>query len=176
MSRSLLTDVPHYPNRSFLVCQHVSNNQFGFRSQLVCQQDRCPVSSNRESLRAFHVLLPIEVRTHNFDLQCNGGGTRENLHGHGRLPIPGLNLGVGHAIKTGIPGDIVGRNNKLVQTSLRYNRFNNLSMWRASSLYSGGLRASLEGFSVKGRAHTIDEHDAPSRGQYQRTESIVYCE
>jgi hypothetical protein len=59
-------------------------------------------------------------RAHNFELQRNGGGARENLHDHGRFPIPGPNLGVGHATKIGSPGDIVAEI-KLVETSLRYN-------------------------------------------------------
>jgi len=68
-----------------------------------------------------HFVNAPSFRAHNFDLQRNGVVARENLYGHGRFTIPGPNLGVGHATKIGSPGDIVGRNNELVETSLRYN-------------------------------------------------------
>jgi hypothetical protein len=71
--------------------------------------------------RLRHFVNAPSFRAHNFDLQRNDCGARENLHGHGRFPIPGPNLGVGHATKIGSPGDIMGRNNKLVETSLRFN-------------------------------------------------------
>ena len=54
-----------------------------------------------------HFVNVPSFRAHNFELQRNGGGARENLHDHGRFPIPGPNLGVGHATKIGSPGDIV---------------------------------------------------------------------
>jgi hypothetical protein len=68
-----------------------------------------------------HFVIAPSFRTHNFEWQRNGVGALKNLYGHGRFPIPGPNLGVGHATKIGSPGEIMRRNNKLVETSLRYN-------------------------------------------------------
>ena len=67
--------------------------------------------------RLRHFVNALSFRAHNFDWQRNGVVARENLYGHGRFPIPGPNLGVGRAIKTGIPGSIVGQNRKLVEPS-----------------------------------------------------------
>jgi len=104
VSRSILSNESHHADQRFPVSFQVRTINSDFRASLFASRIVAPSRVIVRVCGAFYILLPIEVRAHDLNLQRNGqaGLARRCL----AIDVSHFStkLAVGHALKSGISG------------------------------------------------------------------------